>query len=152
MANERIITPATEMVLACVQTVQTAVQSIALLKDRTVMVLNEENLMDKLKAVTLPAAGVLYEGLRATPERGAQQVGAMAECVVSVILVTPTPGAAPKADKTPLFTLLDALRVKLMATNSPSGHKWKFIVEAAADEKNGVVFWVQRWSTPVILL
>lgn len=152
MASEKILSPATEIVQACIQSVQTAVQSVALLRTRTVMVLNEENLMDKLKGVNLPAVGVLYEGLRGVPDRGAAQTGGMAEIVISVILVTPAPSSAPMADKTPLFTLLDSVRSTLMATRSPGGHFWKFVVEAAADEKSSVVFWVQRWSTIISIL
>lgn len=142
----------TEVVSVCVAAMQAAVQSIAELENKSVHILNEDNLLDRLKGVALPAAGILYEGMRAQPESGAAKTGSHAEIVISVIVVSPSPGTNQLSGmKTNTIEILDKLRTALLTTISPTGHRWRFVVEAAADEKSSHVFWVQRWATTIIL-
>jgi hypothetical protein len=117
-------------------------------------VYSEEELMDKTKGITFPAVGIVYEGMRAVPEdsdKKSVKMGVSAELVAAVMLIQRPDSISAADTKTPTMNLLDDIRQEIMGSKSPSGHWWKFVVEASANEKNGVVIWLQRWSTPVQL-
>jgi len=137
----------------CIRSIQGTVQSIAVLKDKHVFTLDDENLMARLKGVVPPAAGIMYEGLRSTGDTGVSaRVGISGEIIISVVLISQSPKFSLREESIPAVRILDDLRQKIASTRSPTGHFWKFVVEAAADEKQGVVFWIQRWSAPVQMI
>lgn len=118
-------------------------------------VYSEEELMDKTKGITFPAVGIVYEGMRAVPEdsdKKSVKIGVSAELIAAVMLIQRPDNISAADTKTPTMNLLDDIRQEIMGSKSPSGHWWKFVVEASANEKNGVVIWLQRWSTPVQLI
>lgn len=120
-------------------------------------VYSEEELMDKTKGITFPAVGIVYEGMRAVNEgagdaRVSHKLGVSAELIAAVMLIQRPDNISAADTKTPTMNLLDDIRQEIMGSKSPSGHWWKFVVEASANEKNGVVIWLQRWSTPVQLV
>lgn len=121
-------------------------------------VYSENELMDKTKGIAFPAVGVVYEGMRAVNEgaageaRVSHKLGVSAELVAAVMIIQRPDNISTANTKTPSMNLLDDIRQEIMGSRSPSGHFWKFIVEASANEKNGVVIWLQRWSTPVQLV
>lgn len=118
-------------------------------------VYSEEELMDKTKGITFPAVGIVYEGMRAVPEdsdKKSVKIGVSAELIAAVMLIQRPDNISAADTKTPTMNLLDDIRQEIMGSKSPSGHWWKFVVEASANEKNGVVIWLQRWSTPVQLV
>lgn len=145
---------------SCIDQIDAALQSIAKLTGKVLQVYTEAELLDKTKLVTLPAAGVMYEGMRAVSEgqqanavKTTHRVGITAELVLSIMIIETGGNVTGTANTKRLSTaLLDLVRDRLMATKSPSGHNWRFIVEAAAEPKNGAVFWIQRWATPVMLI
>lgn len=120
-------------------------------------VYSEEELMDKTKGITFPAVGVVYEGMRAVNEgvsgeaRASHKLGVSCELVAAIMLIQRPDNISAADTKTPTLAMLDDIRQEIMGSKSPSGHFWKFVVEASAQEKNGVVIWLQRWSTPVQL-
>jgi hypothetical protein len=129
------------------------VQLIAQLANKIVFVYDDSDLADKIKGVkTFPAVGIIYDGMRSVPERGpSARVGLSAEVVISIVLVM-QPETLFQADaKTPVIDLLTLIRNSMMATRSVTGHFWHFLVEAPADTKSGLAFWVQRWSVPIQL-
>jgi hypothetical protein len=69
--------------------------------------------------------------------------------VISIVLIDTGEGIR-RTDQTKVkaITLLDTIRSTLMATRSPTGHFWRFLVEAPAQLKSNMVVWVSRWSTP----
>lgn len=118
-------------------------------------VYSEEELMDKTKGITFPAVGIVYEGMRAVSEdsdKKSVKMGVSAELIAAVMLIQRPDNISAADTKTPTMNLLDDIRQEIMGSKSPSGHWWKFVVEASANEKNGVVIWLQRWSTPVQLV
>lgn len=131
--------------------IQTAVQSIAQLQNRVIFVNDTNELIEKTKAAgKFPFVGIVYEGTRKTERpQPTSNLGVSNEVVASLIIMTT--GDYPLQQKNPYATvdLLDEIRGSLLGKTNPSGHKWGFVVEAPADVKNNVTFWVQRWSTPI---
>jgi imidazoleglycerol phosphate synthase glutamine amidotransferase subunit HisH len=145
---------------ACIDNLLASLQSIAKLTGKTIQVYTEDELLDKTKQISLPAAGVMYEGMRAIHEQSAQnavksthRLGTSAEAVLSIMIIE-TSGVTGSSNSTKAISteLLDTIRNKIMGTKSPSGHYWRFVVEAAAEPKKGATFWIQRWATPVLLV
>jgi hypothetical protein len=140
------------LVLQCVMSMKEIVQSIAALQGKVVFVVDQDDLVAQLKGVrSFPAAGIMYEGMRSRENDGqTAKLGISADMVISIVVVNRGSDIL-NTDQTKLtsITLLDQIRGKVIATRSPTGHFWRFVVEAAAAENEGVVFWVQRWSTPV---
>jgi hypothetical protein len=148
------MTQITDVAFRCVDDLKTKLESLAKLKGKAFWVYNEDHLMDKTKGITFPAVGVVYEGIRAVSEnqKDTYKVGFSGELVASVMVIQRPDTISPADTKKPAVELLDDIRGQIMGTKSPSGHQWRFVVEASASEKNGVVIWIQRWSTPVQLM
>lgn len=145
--THRIVTQCTD------QLVET-LQSIANIK-KTFLVYSAEHLMDSNKGITYPCAGVIYEGMRPYPEEGksTHKVGVSNEFVASIVLLTHQDIISKDTYKSLAIEILDDFREEMFKTvrKSPSGHFWRFLFEAPASVSNGVVAYVQRWSTPVQL-
>lgn len=139
----------------CVDNLIEVLQSIAKLNGKVIQVYTQEELMDKTKQLTLPAAGVIYEGMRSVQkgETGAAiQMGMATEIILSIVVIETNANVHGSAGTKALSTeLLDTLRHKIARTRSPTNHFWKFVVEAPAVPKSGVVVWMQRWTSPCTL-
>ncbi len=130
------------------------VQSIAVLTNRVLRVFDPNDAMDKLKGLqSYPGVGIIYEGTRSVDEhQPSAKIGVMGDMVISIVVLN-TPNTMINADtKTPTINLLNLIRQSLLGQKGPSGHFYRFIVEAAAVESKGAVIWVQRWSIPVALV
>jgi len=138
----------------CMNALQAAVQSVSELEDKMVFVYSEDDLIDKIKGLTkYPGVGILYEGMRSEPELGrTAKVGVSAIASFALILIdqTDTPARTDQR-KVNSFMYLEDIRIKLMATRSPTGHFWRFLAEAPAAVKGGRILWFQRWVTPIQL-
>lgn len=137
-----------DVVAEILEDVKAKVLALPKFKDKVTHVYSYEELVDKSKAIALPAIGVVYEGLRA--ERG-ENAGKSASVVsssviVSLILLTDTENQIGGIPKMKAHEYLALTRGALNNKPSPSGHKYRFIVEAPASEKGTKVMWVQRWS------
>ena len=147
-----VSTVAQQPVSLCATDLRNRLQSIADFKNKNLFVFDEDDLADKIKGVALPAAGVMYEGMRSLSEAGSNtKIGLSAELVFSIMVISRAENIANVDSKTPLLNLLDEIRKSLLGTRSPTGHYWKFVVEAATRESKGMVFWVQRWQTTIQL-
>lgn len=135
----------------CVESLKTTLQSIPYLKGKVLFVTNEESAIDQMKGVnSFPSAVVIYEGMRAVPEQGqTAKIGISGEMVFSIVVLNRDTDIL-QTDQTRItsIAIMDKLRSVIMGTRSPTGHFWRFMVEAPALERNGVVLWVQRWTTP----
>lgn len=137
----------------CIDDVASVLQLIASLKSKVLHVYSDEELTESTSAMSYPACGVVYEGMRSLAEDGpTSKTGTSSELVVSVLLVDIYGSVAKSAVKKNAAPILDAIRDAMMGRVSPTGHKWRFVVEAAATPKKGIVLWVQRWSVPVQLV
>lgn len=128
------------------------IKTVPSLENKTLNVLSVDSLVNQIAHVVKPAAGVLYEGARGVSAEGGRQVGVSGEIVFSVILVSETSVLTSQVDTmTPTHELLDAVRMAIQGTRSPTGHFWKWMLEAPAASKANVQVWIQRWSCPVVL-
>lgn len=138
----------------CVNAFMAVVQAIPALHDRTVFAYNEDDFMDNIKGlVKYPGVAIVYEGMRSVPEVGSTaKVGVSGELVISLILIEQGDAIrSTDTKKVNAINYLDEIRGKIMGTRSPTGHYWHFLVEAPAELRRGMVFWVSRWSTPIQL-
>jgi hypothetical protein len=140
--------PDTDRVAACLLDLQAAVQSIANFKGRTALVFDEEEAVEKLKAISnLPAAVIMYEGMRSQNIGGATGDSGSSVVLGGTIMVLNDGEQLVATDtKIPTIKLLTAIRDVMLFRKSPSGHKWKFVLEAAATWDGDTSFWVQRWQ------
>lgn len=139
---------------ACMADLTDRVKASALVKNKVYTVYDQEHLMDTSKGIVFPCVGVLYEGTRSTSadqSQASHKVGLSAEAVYSIVLLTKPDIIGNNTNYLAAVDMLDTLRGLVLNTKAPTGHFWRFVVEAAAQEKNGIVSWVQRWSVPVIL-
>lgn len=131
-----------------------ALKSIEDLKGTVLGVFDDEQLLDRLKAVPRLGVGVIYNGMRSSGEgdKSSHKIGASAVFSITIVLVLKEIQFAQGLDyHTPGMTYLDKIRQKFMDTVSPTGHYWKFVAEVPAVQKADVIVWVQRWETPVLL-
>lgn len=136
------------------QSVVNALMTIPDLTGKVIGVFDDEQLLDRLKAVPTLGVGVIYDGLRPDGEanKTSHKIGAAAVMGVTVVLVLKEVLFAQGLDyRTPGMTYMDTIRQKLMDTVAPTGHYWRFMAEAPALQKSDVIVWVQRWETPVML-
>ena len=139
---------------AVIEDVQTALQSIANLQNRSVFVYDDSDLQDKIKTIrSFPAVGVIYDGMRSvgddSPKGHTQRKGVSAELVISLVFIM-QPETIIKSDaKTPVIDLMNTVRSMMIGKLSPTGHQYRFVLEAPAALKNGMAFWVQRWAVPI---
>lgn len=147
MSNENIVQDV-------IDDLKEVVQSIARLNQKTIAVLSAEELLDKTKLVAKPAAGVVYEGMRAIAEQGhaTQKTGSSAESVFTVLILAEGASLNTPAEKANNIQLLGQLRKALRGRKSPTGHVYRFMVESPADEKSGMIIWAQRWAVPIPMI
>lgn len=148
------MTDTSNIIQAVVDDLIEVLQSIAKLSAKTLYVLDADELLDKAKNVPLPAAGVIYEGMRSTSEPGkdSNRHGQSAEAIFTVLVA-----GFPKTDrepssKTTSVGLLGDIRQVLKSRKSPTGHIYRFQVESPADDVKGTIIWAQRWSVPVPMI
>lgn len=137
-----------DVVAEVLEDVKSKIMALPKFKDKVGHIYTYEELVDKSKNVSFPALGIIYEGLRA--ERG-ENAGKSASVVsssivVSLILLTDSDNKLGGLPKMKAHEYLALTRNALNNKPSPSGHKYRFIVEAPASEKGTKVMWVQRWS------
>lgn len=139
-------------VLDCVNALQAVLESIDGLNNKVLFAYNEDDFLDKIKGIrNYPGAGIIYEGIHSMPEQTPSgRVGVSGQLVVSIVLIeTGDTLRSTNQAKTVLLGMLDTIRNNLVATKSPTGHFWRFLVEAQAVLKSGMCFWLQRYSTPI---
>lgn len=118
---------------------------------KCIQVYSEKELKDKTKAITLPAIGLVYEGMKSNQTGESAKSNSSVSClaVVSVILLTDKKNLAGGTSTETAHTLLGSTRSVIKNQTSPTGHKYKFVVEAPASEDDTTVLWVQRWTVAV---
>lgn len=141
--------------------VKEALQSVAGLEGGKVFhVVASDALFDESSTVPLPAAGVVYEGLRARAEtdKNSHRAGLSSEVGVSIVLLVEDAKAQGEVVQglatLSAIDLLDVVRRKLLDLKSPAGHTWRFVYEGPIASKKGerpCTLWIQRWATPIQL-
>lgn len=137
----------------CIQDIEAKVESLPALRGRVFHVYSEEELVERTKGLSFPCVGVIYDGLRSVGEPGKDsgKMGSSAELVVTVMIFFRQDTKAKNDPKESVVSQLDVIRKNILRTKSPSGHFWRFQIEAAVAGKEGVLTYLQRWVTPVQL-
>lgn len=136
-----------KFVTDCSADLVTKLRSIPPLGGKIIVVMSMEDLISQLTTVAKPAVGVLYEGARTAQDQGGRQIGVSAEIVFSILMLAETSVISSKVDMlTPAHDMLDQVRHAIHGTRAPTGHFWKWVMEAPAAQKNHLQVWVQRWS------
>jgi hypothetical protein len=117
---------------------------------KSVLVYGVDDLMDAAKNAR-PAVGVLYEGARSLAESSpSERLGISGEAVFSLIVIAEATVLSQAAEiKAPAHVHLDNLRQAIQGTRAIHGHKWRWVLEAPAVQKNSTAVWVQRWTVPI---
>ena len=139
--------------LRAVQQVAALLAPIPALEGKVFHVLSEKDLFDTATALSAPAAGVVYDGMRPQPESGAMRTGLAAELAVNVVIFYDGKDfvgqEAADAATLDAIRLLDSVRNAIRGQRGPGNHLWRFDREIPAVEKGSLVVWLQRWTTPV---
>lgn len=115
---------------------------------KDMLVTSIDDFIAKINSAPKPAVGVLYEGARPLQAGGGgREINVSAEFVFSLMVALEQPSVSLSANKAPIaHSLLDDLRGKIHGSQAPTGHKWKWVVEAPVAVKGVVGVWLQRWS------
>jgi hypothetical protein len=121
-------------------------------------VATEQELVDRFKTLNDSVIGVLYEGLRPTagneggrPGSSGGGGGTSSDLNLAVIMFFRNETMGSTDYKLKYLTEVDTLRRALLRQRAPSGHFWRFMVEAYVAGKDGRLAIIQRWSTTVQL-
>lgn len=145
MANNSIVVQTLDEVLGIVRGVEGY-------QNKVFEIYTEDDLQDYTKNITLPAAGVVYDGLRPVAAGASGPRGVSAELVFSVLIVFKKEAMTKTHPARGVLETLDAIRGAFRAATAPSNHKWKFVAEAPVSVKANLLVYVQRWSCPVQLV
>lgn len=138
--------------IKCIDDLESRANLIPSLKGRVFHIYSEEELLERTKGLSFPCVGIVYDGMMAVPEPGSSaKTGSSAELVATVMIFFRQDTKAKTDPKDTTVALLDQIRGKILATRSPTGHYWRFKLEAAVEGKQGLLAYVQRWATPVQL-
>lgn len=138
--------------VSCIEDIEAKIRAVPAIGNRVFHVASEDEIVERTKGMSYPCVGVIYSGMTAINESGATaKLGQSAELVVSILLFFRQDSRATNDPKESTVAVLDAIRRNIMATRSPSGHHWRFKVEAAVEGGKGLMTFLQRWSTPVQL-
>lgn len=142
----------TAIAINCIEDLGARVESIPSLEGRVFHIYSEAEIIERTKGMAFPCVGIVYDGLMAAPEVGAtSRMGNSAELVASIMIFFRQDTRAKVDPKDTMVATLDEIRSKIMESRSPTGHFWKFQVEASVEGKQGLLTYVQRWATPVQL-
>lgn len=143
----------TAIAISCIEDIEKKIKSVAAVGNRVFHVASEAEIVEKTKGLAYPCVGVIYTGMTAISETGStSKLGQSAELVVTVLLFFKKDSRATNDPKESTVAVLDSIRKNIMATKSPSGHYWRFKVEAAVDGGESLMTFMQRWATPVQLV
>lgn len=118
---------------------------------RVVTASSEAELLQRLKALSLPAAGVLYGGLKPQAEAGKSlKMGISNKMAVVIAVVMPVPMGAIAPDTLPQdVAVLNKVRDTFLGKTSPTGHVWEFSLETPGWSTAQHTGWIQQWLVPI---
>lgn len=137
----------------CVLDLQTKIQGLAALNQNTFFVYTQEDMLKRTAKITYPAAGIIYEGIRAKPDAmdGKAAMGLSADFYCAILVLVGGSSFGNVDYKAEAIKLVDNVRGKILKTRSPSGHFWKFLVESPVVDIDGAFGYYIRFSTPIML-
>lgn len=139
--------------IKCIEDIKGKIKTVPSVAKNIHHIYSEDDIVTLTKGLSYPCVGVLYDGIRSSPEQGAtSKQGLSAEIVCSVMLFfRAASNVASKDSTSEALQLLDSIRDSIKGQRSPTGHFWRFQMEAALGGKNSVLIYIQRWAAPVQL-
>jgi hypothetical protein len=140
-------------IVKCLVDLKARVQSSAV-TDTPKIVFTSEELASLIKqAGSDLEVGVVYHGLASISDgEGATQKGIAGKAQFGLYLAFQVSAVTQEAEarKLHIITTLDTLRLTILTTQAPTGHKWEFVSEGFADTIGPRTIWVQQWRTTVV--
>lgn len=130
----------------CTEDLKSKVEGLDEFGGKIFSIYDEGDLMDKSKFMSLPAVGLLYQGIFSSSGQDLSRQGLMGSLQVAIILIIDGKSASLDRKDT-AATLLDAIRSAILTTKSPTGHKWQFVSESPLGLISSVLVYQQRWQT-----
>lgn len=132
---------------------KSVLETLPQIQRKVVYLYDQEDLMNFTKKLGLPAVGVVYIGMKGNED--SSKTGLAAELVCDIYVIGAETCQGPLCEAKHNHTkLLDDIRSVIRCTplnSSGAKRKWKFISEQPALFEEGVMAYVQRWSTIVLL-
>jgi hypothetical protein len=130
----------------CIEDLEVKLRSTKEFGGKIFHVYSEDDLLDQSKLMSLPAVGVMYQGIIVEPGQDRSRQGLLGTLRVSLILVidSNTVGLDRKDEAA---ELMDTIRCAILTTTSPTGHKWQFQSEIPLGKMGNTLLYQQRWGT-----
>jgi len=123
------------------------------IKDKSVYLYDQDDLLHTKKTLGYPAAGVVYVGLRGNTD--SSKTGLAAELTCDIYLIGGDQCLSKIDDiKVTTTQILDDIRgtIRCAVLDLPGAQrKWMFVFETPAKFTEEVIAYVQRWKTVVLL-
>lgn len=117
----------------------------------TVYVYDEEIFTDATKELEYPAVGVIYTGTQGKQSAPGRGMSAEMQFVLIFMFEEARFDKSGRADKSKATNLLRSIRNTVKSERSPSGHMWRFLMEAPRGTVDKHMVYYQKWALDVIL-
>jgi len=135
----------------CLDDLVLKLQSIAEFQNSVEVVHTPDKILTRMSSVPGSWCGVLYEGSAASAEDGHAKQGNGTILSVGLYPVIDANMIVASLNTERLVVeLLHKMRATILGTVAPTGHQWRFVMEAYADSNKGKVLWQQRWRTQAV--
>ena len=140
-------------IVQCLEDLKARVQSSAQIKSAKVVSTPEELAALIKQASSDLDIGVVYQGLSSVSEgTGFTPKGIAGKAQFGIYLAFQLAESTSESEarKYHIISSLDALRLGILSTSAPTGHKWEFVSEGFADTIGKRSIWLQQWRTTVV--
>jgi len=147
-----------EIATACVLHMDVLVKAIPAFNGQAFHIYSEDDLRAQQKGLIIPSVGIVYDGMRAVQDsrpgdgRVAGGRGSTADLMVTVMAFFRNLPQGDADQKLGMIRAIGALRKTIVRSRSPTGHFWRFQVEAPVSGKDGLLVYVQKYATAVQLV
>lgn len=131
----------------CINDILFKIDALELFGKKLFATYSEEDLLDKAKILSLPAVGIVYQGIFASDGQDPSRQGLMGTLKVTIVLVIDGKSIAKIDRKDVAADYLDSIRSAILTTKSPTKHKWKFTSESPVGPMGSVYVYLQTWET-----
>jgi hypothetical protein len=140
-----------DQVETCIKDLQAKLKAVYGMTNSVTVVYTEDELIELCSSKQgegKTIIGIVYEGMRPMKESGATRTGISCELFCTILMMDKAVSGATEA-KLKSINMLAGLRTAIHGSKSPTGHKWTFGLESAANIKKGQLIWMQRWVTTI---
>ncbi len=139
-----------DLVSLAIADLQARLDTIDVVKNKSVYIYTQDELLDEKKNVGLPAIGVVYVATRAAEDNGLS-----ADIICDIYLLGGDKCSAVVGQtKVTSTDILDKIRDAIKCNTFQqvgARRKWTFMIEQPAPVSKDYVSYMQRWKTRVVL-